>query len=106
MSHIFYDHLIVLEELEHHIRQTTSSNEEKEELWNLIDEIVHHRIIGCILDNLPSDYHEDFLDKFHKFPHDEELINYLNDKSGKKIEELIINEVESLNKELLEEIVR
>lgn len=105
MSKLFYDHLIIIEELEGILRDVEEP-EEKEELHRLVDEIVHHRVLGCILDYLPRVHHEEFLDRFHKAPYDESLINYLQEKTAKEIdiEEKIKEEVGKLKKELLAEI--
>ncbi len=104
MSSIFYDHLISLDELEKLLKESIETPEEREELWRLIDEIIHHRVLGCIFDNLPNNHHEEFLSKFHNSPHDLDLISYLNKKIGKNIEELIKQEVNALALELLAEI--
>jgi hypothetical protein len=106
MSKIFYDHLIVLEELEVVIKNTAETPQEKEELWNLVDEIVHHRVLICVLDRLPIQYHQEFLGRFHEKPHDESLIDFLKEKGGQDFEEVIKKEIEALNHELLREIRR
>lgn len=104
MSKLFFDHLIVLEDLEKEIKAVSQSQEEKEELWSLVDEIVHHKTLGCILDKLPQKNHQEFMEKFHKAPHDESLMEYLKDKVGQNIEELIKAEIGSLAFEILQEI--
>lgn len=104
MSKIFYDHLIVLEEVEAEIKKTAETSEEREELWQLVDEIIHHRVLGSILDKLPGEHHGEFLEKFHKAPHDESLIDYLKEKIGENIEEVIRQEMGDLAYEILEEI--
>lgn len=104
MSKIFYDHLIILEEVELVIKKTVSSKEEKEELWRLVDEIIHHRVFDRILGLLPKIHHEEFLGKFHAKPHDLELISYLKEKSGKDVEVIIKTEIMALSSEILKEI--
>lgn len=104
MSKLFYDHLLVLEELEHHIKSATQTPEEREELWNIVDEIIHHKVLGCILDRLPYDYHHEFLAKFHESPYDETLLEYLNEKIEGNVEEVIKGQMVSLEKEMLEEL--
>ena len=104
MSKLFYDHLIILEELDHHIRHAAETPEEKEELWSIIDEIIHHRVIGCVLDRLPEEDHYEFLEIFHKTPHDTELISYINLRIDEGIEEAIRDEIENIKEELLEVI--
>lgn len=104
MSKIFYDHLIVLEEVEDEITSSSKTHEEREELWGIVDDIIHHRVLGKILDHLPSEHHEDFMDRFHKKPHDERLIDYLNEKIEENVEEIIKQEIGNLAFELLQEI--
>lgn len=104
MSRIFYDHLIVIEDLEDVVKG--DSPEEREELHQLIDEMIHHRVLGCILDQLPRENHEEFLEKFHAAPYDESLVDYLQEKTPKNvdIEEKIKEEVAKLKKELIREL--
>lgn len=96
MSKLFFDHLIVLEEVDAEIKNTAQTKEERDELWGLVDEMVHHRVMDTILDRLHHSHHEEFLEKFHKAPHDEALFDYLNEKIGQNIEELIKAEIGDL----------
>ena len=105
MSTIFYDHLLSLEELEKLIAQISQIPEEKEELWQIIDEIMHHSVFECILDTLPTEHHEEFLGKFAEIPHDHGLIAYLTDKSGNDIELVITKQIENISSEILNEIL-
>ncbi|MBI2405554.1 hypothetical protein HYV21_00665 [Candidatus Microgenomates bacterium] len=106
MSKLFYDHLIIFEEVEEAIRNEELEPEEREELHQLIDEMLHHRVLGCILDHLPREHHEEFLERFHETPYDEGLIVYLQEKTLKDldIEEKIKEAVEQLKQELLLEL--
>src|SRR5260221_7558774 len=49
MSRIFYDHLTNFAKIEKLIKTSATSADEKEELWKIVDEIVHHKVMGCIL---------------------------------------------------------
>lgn len=104
MSKVFYDHLIVLEEVDEEIRGVAETDEERHELWQLVDEIVHHRVLAKILDHLPEKHHEEFAAKVHETPHDEGLMDYLNAKIEHNVEELIKQEIGDLAYEILEEI--
>jgi len=104
MSKIFYDHLINFEEIEIVIRNSSGSSEEKEELWKVVDEIVHHRILGSIFDRLPLHHHQDFLERFHKSPGDESHLSYLQEKIEDDIEAIIKKEMEDLKSEILKDI--
>lgn len=105
MSKLFFDKLIELKELDRQIKKVAKTKEEREELWVLVDEIIHHKVIGCILDRLPRESHEEFLGMYVKAPHDEESIfGYLKEKVGKDIEGVIKKEIKNLSVDLLKEI--
>ena len=104
MSKIFYDHLVVLGEVDSEIKNISQNLEEKEELWKLVDDIVNHRLMISILDALPNEHHQDFLSKFYEAPHEETHFDYLNERMEEKIEEIIKREVDNLKEELLREI--
>lgn len=105
MSKLFYDHLIVFEEIEKVIKKTSSTKEEKEELWILVDEVINHKVMEKILDKLPKEHHVEFLELFHKCPHDEiTIFGYLKEKTGKDIETVLKKELSEISKELLETI--
>ncbi len=101
MSMLFFDHLVVINGLDKKIKKLSSSNDEMQELWKYVEELIHHRVLDCCLDNLPEEHHSEFLDKFHKAPHDIGLLDYLNQKIGKDVEKLIKIEIKKLRKELL-----
>jgi len=105
MSKLFFDNLIEFKEIDKQIKKVVKDSAEREELWLLVDEIIHHKVMGCILGKLPREHHEEFLDLFHKSPHDEELIfKYLRTKIGDNIESLIQQEIGDLSSDLLKEI--
>jgi hypothetical protein len=105
MSKLFFDNLIDLKEIDKQIKEVVEDSNEREELWVLVDEMVHHKVMGCILDKLPRQHHEEFLGLFHKSPHDEEAIfKYLKAKIGDNIESLIRQEIGDLSTDLLKEI--
>ncbi|HTK03559.1 MAG TPA: hypothetical protein VL401_02200 [Alphaproteobacteria bacterium] len=94
MSKLFFDHLLELDKLDRHIKQIATTQEEREELWLLVDEIIHHKVFDVILDRLPRHNHEEFLEMFHKAPHDEDyLFGYLKNKIGENIEEILKQEI-------------
>lgn len=105
MSLLFFDHLLDFGDIHEHIQIIAESSEEKEELWNLIDQIAHHRVMTRILDTLPSEHHTDFLERFHNAPHSSTHIVYLNERTNGEIEKNIAEEVTLLKKEILEDIL-
>jgi hypothetical protein len=109
MSKIFYDYLVILEKVDTEIKCISETSEEKEELWGLVDRIVNQRVMISILDRLPLEFHEEFLNQFGKSPHSQSHIGYLNSRiefseDEERIEEVIKKETELLEEELLGEI--
>lgn len=90
--------------LDHLIKKHAKTQEEKEELWRIVDEIIHHRIIGCILDNLDQKHHQELIDNVQKNMTTEELIKFLEEKSGKNMSERIRNTITELKSEILQEL--
>lgn len=101
MSKIFYDHLIIIEEITAVLDEHQLSPKERTALLQLMDETLHHRILDVILTHLPHDHHETFLTKFHAAPHDRELITFLKEKANVDIEKKILAEANKTKKELL-----
>ena len=102
MSKIFWDRLIVFEEVEAEIKKVAKTPEEKEDLWKEIDEIIHHKLMGCVLEKLPRKHHHDFLEKFEQAPQDEGLFKFLAEKVGEDIEDFLKLEMNKLKTELLQ----
>jgi iron only hydrogenase large subunit-like protein len=102
MSKIFYDHLIDLGSVEKRVKRIAKTSDEREELYHLIDDIVHHRVLGCIFENLSESEHKNFVSEFKKRPHDKNLISYLQERVRVDIEEFIRMEIHALATELLQ----
>jgi len=102
MSKTYYDHLLDLEKVDGVVKKVVKSHEEKVELWQLIDEIIHHRVMGCVLDSLPEKHHDEFLQKFAESPHDEKLLDFLKEKIKTDIVFLIKETVAALVLELID----
>lgn len=101
MSKIFWDNFIDLTKVEKKIKKIVKNPDEREEIYALIDEIVHHRCLGCILDNLPQSEHKNFISEFSKRPHDESLFDYLREKVEVDFKEFIKMEMHALMDEIL-----
>jgi len=104
MSSIFWDQLTALDEVEEKIKALEVSSEEREEIWMIVDEIIHHKVMGCILDHLPGQHHQDFLDRFHQKPHDTELFDYLREKAGEDIEAVLKSQMDQIKQEILADL--
>lgn len=105
MSKLFFDYLIILDDVEAEIKEIAELEEERHELWQIVDETINNRVLELLLDRLAEEHHDEFLERFLEAPHDEELIDYLNERIQENLEELIRNEVENLSSEILREIL-
>lgn len=103
---MFFDHLLDLSDLEKVINKSVETKEERDEIWSLVDEIVHHRVLESILDTLHKDHHEEFIMRMKKAPYDESIIEYLSLKVKRDIGEVIKQELGKLTYELLVDIKR
>lgn len=101
MSKLFYDHLIDFSELDRLIKKHVKDTEARHEIYHLVDEIVHHRVVGCILDRLPKDNHKEFLNHVKDRAHDESIIEFIRSRVSEDVEEFIRHEVYVLGTELL-----
>lgn len=106
MSKIFYDHLVIREEIIQELDKYVLTVEEREELIRLADETLHHQVLNVILSHLPKEKHPEFLTKFHRSPGDETILEYLKVETSVDIEKEIREEAERVKKEILAEIKR
>ena len=104
MSSLFYDHLLNTDRIEKTVAKMAKTNEEKTELWRIIDELIHHRVFGCILENLPGTHHKEFLDMFHKYPNDKKLMEYLKKKIKTDVGILIKEAVSLLVLDIIKDV--
>lgn len=104
MSRIFYDHLVILEEIEVELDRIDMDREERAEVESLIDQIIHHRVLDRILTHLPRHHHADFLTRFHRAPYDPKLLDWLEERIDQSVQEHIKDEVASLKAEILKDI--
>ena len=44
MSKLFFDHLLEFKKIDREIKRVSKSTEERDELWGLVDEIIHHKV--------------------------------------------------------------
>jgi len=101
MSKIFYDEIINLKKVEKEIKKAVSTPEERDEIYQLIDEILHHRLLTVILEKLPKGKHEEFINKFAEKPHDEAHLEFLAEHIQEDVKEFIKSEVRMLSTEIL-----
>lgn len=104
---IFYDHLVevYIGDLIVKIEEFDISNEERDHLTGIIDNILHHRLMHLILSGLEREDQEIFLASFTVCPHNIGIMEFLKEKSP-DIEDEINSEVEDLKNEVLFEVLQ
>ena len=102
MSKVFWDDIVNLDKVERYIKRVSKSFEEREEYYRIIDEIIHHRVMGCILERLPEQDHSHFLKRFSKKPYDSSHFKFLGKRISEDVEEFIKAEMEMLAEELVD----
>lgn len=104
MTAIFYDHLIIVEEIHFVLDDLSVSVEEKQQLLDLFDETMHHTVLTVLLDLLPADKRDTFLQEFIKRPHDPKLLTLLSELGVSNPEKQIHKTVTATKKRLLKKI--
>lgn len=97
---LFYDHLIIREEVHKELKKCNLLVEEHIEIMRLTDEAIHLEVLDVILASLPEEKHKEFLEEFHGAPHNEKLLEYLNPGIESKIKERAKKVKEELFKEI------
>lgn len=101
---LFYDHLILIEDIFIEIDKLSISSSEKLSAKKLSDEYVHHHVLIYILETLPKTHHEEFLTKFYKAPFDLDHLRFLEEKTQRDVYIDLVVLGKKLKKELLKEI--
>mgnify|MGYP001582992890 CR=1 FL=1 len=104
MSKIFYDHIILIEEIFVEVDGLILSAPEKEALKQTIDELVHHRALTLILDLLPEIQQKVFLLRFHQAPYDVVHLKFIEEHSRKDIYHELSKLAKAVKKEVRKEI--
>lgn len=104
MSKLFYDHLIVVEEITAVLDEHKLASADRVKILGLMDATLQHEILDVIFTYLPREKHEEFLTKFHAAPYDIGLLQYLKDNSPVNIELAILDRANKTKKKLLGEV--
>ncbi len=106
MAQLFYDHLIVIEEVIAVLDEHELTREERVEFLHLIDQTLHHEILDTICTHLPKQHHETFLTRFHMTPHDAKLLEFLQDATTVDIEKEILKTANRVKRRALSTIAK
>jgi hypothetical protein len=107
MAKIFYDHLVAWDTLVKALDELELSSEERWEVVAHFEQIIHTEILMVIIDKLPAHKHDEFLDRFHAAPYDEEHFIYLKAHLGEgvDIETLIQKKSQDLLTQLITDVL-
>jgi hypothetical protein len=100
MAKIFYDHLIIFEELISFFDKHELSKQERTDILTQVDKLLHNRIIDTILTHLPAEHHEVFITKFTQSPDSKKLMEFLREHIQVDIEKEIFIVAESVKKDV------
>lgn len=100
---LFYDHLIIdLHDVYAEIEHLEIDGKTRRRLIRIVDDTTHHTVLDTILSHLEPKKHEQFLDRFHRAPHDPEHLTFLKDEIA-DIEDKIRATAGKIKKNLLRE---
>ena len=101
MNKLFYDHLIVIEEITAVLDEHKLRARDRTKILELMDVTIQNEILDVIFTYLPREKHEEFLEKFRKAPHDMSLMLYLKDNSPVNIELAILDRANKTKRKFL-----
>lgn len=104
MTKVFYDHLILIEDIIVSLDTHGVPVSEKRSLLTFIDETIHSYVLDTILTHLPKEHHEHFLFEFTRAPHQPSLLDFLKKKTKVDIEQEIKKTVEHVKKKVLKDL--
>ena len=93
----FYDHLLDLSDLEKHLGSD-------EELMLIAKKTLRNHALVSILQILPKDKHDQFLQEFVQAPHEQKHWEFLRKHITADLEKVIKTEVARAKKEILREL--
>lgn len=100
---VFYSELIVLDDFEQHLRGSGLAEHEVVALLNDLAETLHTKTLDYILEELPTEHHEEFLVLFSDNPEDAAHWEFLHSKSP-NLKERVAQKLEQFKKDLLSEL--
>jgi len=101
---MFYSHLVDLSDLVVKLECLKLDEQEREEIVDLIEDILHHRILDSLLDVIPPEHHEGFLERMIEDPTDPQLIAHLKEISTYDPEIKIMTVTEIVKQEIVLDI--
>lgn len=104
MTHSLFNHLTLVEEIITEIDMHNLSQEERDELVDLVHQTMNHHTLAAVLDKLPKAKHQEFIAKYKNDPQNKQLLAWLKSEIKEDIEAVITTQAAKIKKEILAEI--
>lgn len=104
MAKLFFDHLVIREEIDIELSGLSLTDEERVELAEIVDQTLINQVLNVVLNHLPKDKHADFISRFHASPGDASLLEYLKLSAHPQIDEEIKKHAIKLKQDIISEI--
>ncbi len=104
MAHLFYDHLIEWDHLIKGLDELGAEGEDRIEIVELAEETLHTEIFVVILDHLPHEKHDEFIELFLAAPYASTHLTYLHGNGIFPIEDKIRGFSRRIIEEILEDL--
>lgn len=104
MSTLFFDHLVIREEIEFVLNSYVIDSVDRDELIAIIDSSLSHNVLNVILNFLPKERHPEFMANFRDAPADPAHMEYLKVHAHPEIEAEIKKQAAKIKAEILSEI--
>lgn len=104
MATLFYDHLIDWGKLDQALNALELDKNTYIEYWEHIEHVLHTEVVMVLINHLPEERHEEFLDRFHATPHDNQHLHYLASHGKGDVEMGIRIRSDELINELLKDL--
>jgi len=98
----FYHPLIKTEKICLQLEKTNLQGEEYKEVLCLVEETINTRAVSALLNKLPEEKHETFMEKFSEAPHSEELWDFFGEEKD-TAKDYLSQAFRQLEEEILED---
>lgn len=105
MKKLFFDHLLLIDDVTAVIDTHDLSPQQRQELIDLVDHTLQLEILSEILTHLPRKHHETFLGKLHQAPHDPEIMVFLQ-THVMGIDQIIFKKAATVKKRIIRDLKR
>lgn len=104
MSHVFYDHLVDWQRLDDAVRGLAIEPEERHQLMEHAEHLIHTEVIMIFVSHLPADKHDEFITRFHSSPHDSTHLHFVVSHTTSDVESAVRQRTTQLIDEILAEV--